>query len=83
MKWNNLNGQFYEGDQIETLTFYYEILVDSTSVEIYADHGKFCLIAPLVEAKNDEGFVFGKSRGLLKFDEIEVYELKSIWKNNR
>jgi len=44
VNWNNLNGEFYGGNQIENLSFYYEMLVDRTSVEIFADHGKFSLV---------------------------------------
>lgn len=79
MNWNNLNGQFYGGDQIETLTFYYEILVDKTSVEIFADHGKFSLIAPLKEAVNNNGFEFEKNWGKIMVEKLEVHELKSVW----
>lgn len=78
MNWNNLNGEFYGGDQIENLTFYYEILVDKTSVEIFADHGKFSLIAQLQNAKNDNGFEF-ENWANIKVEELEVHELKSIW----
>lgn len=79
MNWNNLNGQFYGGDQIETLTFYYEILVDRTSVEIFADHGKFSLIAPL-EAKNSDGFEFDKHGPAIAVEELEIHKMKSIWR---
>ncbi|MGQ8335192.1 GH32 C-terminal domain-containing protein [Sunxiuqinia sp. A32] len=79
MNWNNLNGEFYGGDQIENLTFYYEILVDRTSVEIFADHGKFSLVAQLQEAKNKNGFEFDKNWATIKIEELEINELKSIW----
>jgi hypothetical protein len=79
MNWNNLNGQFYGGDQIETLTFYYEILVDRTSVEIFADHGKFSLIAPL-EATNSDGFEFDKHGPAIAVEELEIHKMKSIWR---
>jgi len=79
MNWNKLNGEFYGGDQIETLTFYYEILVDRTSIEIFADHGKFSLIAPLQAAKNSSGFEFDKNGSVITIGELEVHELKSVW----
>lgn len=80
MNWNTLNGEFYGGDQIDQLTFYYELLVDRTSVELFADHGKFSLIAQLQAAKNTNGFEFGDWANI-QVEELEVYELKSIWES--
>ncbi|UII19769.1 DUF4980 domain-containing protein [Fulvivirga ligni] len=77
MNGNNLNGQFYGGDHIENLTFYYDIIVDRTSVEIFADHGKFSIISQLPEARNNNGFEFENA---IEVQQLEVYELKSIWK---
>ena len=79
MNWNNLNGAFYGGDQIDNFTFYYEILVDRTSVEVFADHGKFSLISQLEGAKNKNGFEFEENWGSIRIEELEVHELKSIW----
>ncbi|MFV0591729.1 MAG: 2,6-beta-D-fructofuranosidase [Draconibacterium sp.] len=78
MNGNNLNDVFYGGNQLEDLTFYYEILIDRTSVEIFADHGKFSLIAQLREAKNTNGFEF-EDWSNIKIEALEVHELKSIW----
>ncbi|MFV0375760.1 MAG: 2,6-beta-D-fructofuranosidase, partial [Mangrovibacterium sp.] len=79
MNWNNLNGEFYGGDQIEKMEFYYEILLDRTSVELFADHGKFCLIAPMPEAKNTDGLEF-EDWSAIQVQELEVQELGSVWK---
>ncbi|KOH43647.1 glycoside hydrolase family 32 protein [Sunxiuqinia dokdonensis] len=79
INWNNLNGEFYGGDNIETLTFYYEILVDKTSAEIFADHGKFSLILPLAEKKSNHGFKFESNWGDIEIEELEVHEIRSIW----
>ena len=78
MNWNNLNGEFYGGDQIENLSFYYEILVDKTSLEVFADHGKFTLIQQLEKAKNKNGFEFD-GWGAIQIEKLEVNELNSIW----
>lgn len=79
MNRNNLNGHFYGGDKIEELTFYYEILIDRTSVEIFTDHGKFSVIDPLKEAKNKNGFEFELNWPTIEIQELEVNTLKSIW----
>ena len=80
MNHNTLNGQFYGGDHIEELTFYYEIIIDRTSVEIFADHGKFSIIAPLEKAKNNQGLEFKNNWGQIEIEELTLYELNSIWK---
>ena len=79
MNKNDLNGHFYGGDKIEELTFYYEILVDRTSVEIFADHGKFCVIEPLHKARNENGFEFELNWPAIDIEELEVNTIKSIW----
>jgi fructan beta-fructosidase len=77
MNHNKLNGSFYPGDDISKLTFDLEILVDRTSVEVFADGGKFTSIRAAEIAKNDEGFKFG---GDIKIHMLEIHELNSIWK---
>lgn len=79
MNKNNLNGHFYGGDKIEELTFYYEILVDRTSVEIFADHGKFSVVDPLKEAKSKNGFEFELNWPTIEIEELEVNTVESIW----
>jgi hypothetical protein len=77
MNHNKLNGVFYPGQDIENLTFDLDILVDRTSVEIYADGGRFSVIRALAKDKNSDGFQFG---GDIKLHTLEIHELKSIWK---
>jgi len=73
-----LNNAFYGGDKIEDLTFYYEVLIDKTSIELFADHGKFSIISPQEAPKNGNGFEFNNWSKLL-IEDFEIYEIKSIW----
>ena len=77
--YNELNGRFYGGDQMEENTFYFEILVDKTSVEIFADHGKFSLIQALPLPKNESGFVFETDWQTVEIEQLEIHTLDSIW----
>jgi hypothetical protein len=56
-----------------------ELLLDRTSVEIFADQGKFSLIAPLKPAKNRDGLTFDKAKPGMKIQSLEIHELNSIW----
>ena len=67
---------FYPGDNIEALTMDLEILIDRTSLELFADKGKFTIISPLPESRNNTGFEFG---GNIKIHALEIHELKSVW----
>ena len=80
MNKNTLNKEYYGGDHIENLIFYFEILIDRTSVEIFADHGKFSLIAPLPKPVSTSGLAFEKNWSEIKIKHIEVNEMQSIWK---
>lgn len=76
---NRLNGVFYGGDRLDRLTMSLELLLDRTSVEIFADRGKFSLIAPLKAAKSQEGLSFDKNGSAVKIENLEVHELHSVW----
>lgn len=77
---NNLNETFYCGDHIENMTISLELLIDRTSVEIFADDGRFTIIEQLPEPKNNNGFEFEIGRrSEIKIHSLEVHELKTIW----
>jgi fructan beta-fructosidase len=64
---------------------YYEFIVDKTSLEVYVDHGRFTMILPRILNPEKRGLRFGAGDGGqrindLKINNLEVYELKSIWK---
>ncbi len=79
MNHNRLNDQFYGGDHIDNMTFYYEILIDRTCVEIFADHGKFSIISPIEKAKSNQGLEFKNYWGQIDIEELTVSKLNSIW----
>ena len=60
------------------MTISLEMLIDRTSVEIFADNGRFSVIEPLPEPKNHDGFAFDRGTEM-RVHLLEVYELKSIW----
>lgn len=78
---NLLNGVFYGGDHIENMTMSLEILLDRTSIEIFADHGRFTIVGQLAEPVNNDGFLFETGRSEVLIHHMEVHELNSIWKN--
>jgi fructan beta-fructosidase len=77
--YNKLNGVFYGGDHIENEIIDLELLVDRTSVEIFADYGRFSIIEQLALPANNEGFQFNTRRAKIYIHQLEVHELKSIW----
>lgn len=76
---NKLNGAFYAGDQIEDRTIELEILIDKTSVEIFADEGKFMVLSPRHLAKNNAGLQFAPRHDQVKIHDLEVHRLNSTW----
>ena len=80
MNFNLLNGAFYQNQHADSGGIELEILIDRTSVEIFADHGAFTVVESLPAAKNNRGLEFGPGRALIEIPFLEVYELKSIWK---
>jgi fructan beta-fructosidase len=76
MNHNKLNGVFYPGNDFEKLTMDLELLIDKTSLELFADDGKFTIIRQMEVPKNTQGFEFG---GNIKIHSLEIHELSSIW----
>lgn len=63
---------------------YYEFIVDRTSLEVYVDHGKFTMILPRKLNSENKGMRFaagdgGQTINDIKINNLEVFELKSIW----
>ena len=82
MNHNLLNGSFYAGDD-SGLIKAFEVLIDRTSAEIYADEGGFTVVLALEAPKNDNGLEIYKharyKEDPIKIHSLEVHELKSIW----
>lgn len=81
MNHNTLNDVFFEDDQVQTRTMNLEIIVDRTSLEIFAQSGAFTMIQERKEAQKDAAKLFLNPHGSkLKIHHFEVHELSSIWK---
>lgn len=76
---NKLNGAFYAGDQMEDRMIDLEILVDKTSIEVFADDGQFTVLSPRQEAKNNAGLQFAPRKDQVKIHALEVHRLKTAW----
>lgn len=66
-------------------TMSYEFIVDRTSLEVFVDRGRFTMILPRILNSENRGMRFGAGDGGqtindIKINNLEVYELKSIWK---
>ena len=73
---NRFNGAPYICDKPGIFRFNIEVILDRTSVEAYIGKGRLFISEQLKEKKTEEGLVF---RGDLKFNTLEITELKSIW----
>lgn len=81
MNHNTLNDVFFEDDQIQSRTMDLEIIVDRTSVELFAQNGKFTKIdARKSPVNGKKGFYFNPHGSKLKIHEFEIAPLTSIWK---
>jgi sucrose-6-phosphate hydrolase SacC (GH32 family) len=63
---------------------YYELIIDRISLEVFVDHGRFTMILPRILNPETRGMRFGAGDGGqtindIKINNLEVYELKSIW----
>lgn len=79
MNHNKINDEFFEVGDAESGSVDLELLVDRTSVEVFADQGRFSVVEPLREPRNDQGLAFGGRNFDYKIHYLEVHELKSIW----
>ncbi len=75
MNHNRLNGVFLSPDDNR---IYLEILIDRNSVEIYANHGRLYLASANNSVENQKQIVLF-SQGKTLLNNLEIYELKSIW----
>ena len=73
---NTINGNFYSPEDIGSMELSFDILLDSTSAEVYIDGGAFSYVMER-RAHNDSGFNFWGTNIMVK--NLEVYTLESIW----
>ncbi len=78
MNFNTLNDAFYEGIEAGNRSIELELLIDRTSVEIFADGGAFTVVKSLEVAKNDKSLEFLENKNV-QINTLEVHQLKSIW----
>lgn len=57
----------------------FEILIDRTSIEIFAGGGQFTIIQPRPRSLDKTGLIFGMSPNI-NVESLQVAELKSMWK---
>lgn len=69
----------YGGGESEGRHLDLEILIDRTSIEVFAGGGEFSLILPRITSGERSGLSF-RSPADIQIQKIEVAELKSIWK---
>jgi sucrose-6-phosphate hydrolase SacC (GH32 family) len=65
-------------------TMSYEFIVDRTSLEVFVDRGRFTMILPRILNPENRGMHFGAGDGGqtindIKINNLEVYEMQSIW----
>ncbi|MGM9704566.1 MAG: glycoside hydrolase family 32 protein [Prevotella sp.] len=82
MNGNRLNGEFYATDEPGSMDLDADIYVDRGVVEVYIDGGLFSYSMKRdVKSTNPEGYVFWGNN--LELKNLEVYNVKSIWNNNK
>jgi fructan beta-fructosidase len=60
-----------------------EILIDRASIEIFANNGEVVLSTCFTPVEKDKDLTLWTQGGELFVNEIEVYELRSVWKSNK
>ena len=73
---NTINGNFYSPEDIGSMELSFDMLLDSTSAEVYIDGGAFSYVMER-RAHNGSGFNFWGTNIMVK--NLEVYTLESIW----
>ena len=58
----------------------FEILLDRTSIEIFANDGEVVMSSCFVPTENDKELTFWTQGGEVMVEDLEAYELKSSWK---
>ena len=60
-----------------------EILLDRSSIEIFANDGKVSMSSCFVPEKNEYGLYLFNIGGELLVDKLEIYPMKSIWQKEK
>ena len=79
LNYNTINGHFYQNADPQSRSITFELLIDRTSVEIFADQGAYSFISSLNDPNNKDGLSFLENKDI-EIESLEVHLLKSIWK---
>ncbi|HBY51957.1 MAG TPA: hypothetical protein DEH15_05795 [Marinilabiliales bacterium] len=60
-----------------------EVLVDRSSIEIFADEGKVVMSSCFTPTENANGLYLFNTGGELLVEKLEIYPLKSIWETEK
>ncbi len=79
MNGNMLNGMFYSPEERTSMALSADIFIDRTSVEVFFDDGIYTSYQERKTNMNErKGFHFWGNN--IQVEELEIYEVKSIWK---
>ena len=71
------------GTDLTTSSNEIELLIDKTSAEIFINNGAKYIVRNLLHARNENGLEFSSELYGPAIEQLEVYELKSIWNTNK
>ena len=58
---------------------YFDILIDRSSVEVYANNGRAVITAVFNPAEGSDNYILYNTGGELLVDQLEIFELSTIW----
>ncbi|MDG2450316.1 MAG: GH32 C-terminal domain-containing protein [Saprospiraceae bacterium] len=82
MNFNRLNGAFYNTSKAESGGIELEMIIDKTSIEIFADDGAFTVVQSLEASSNSEGLWIASGHSQISIENMEIHKLQSIWQQN-
>ena len=76
MNRNTVNGTFYSPEEIGSMDLSFDIILDSTSAEVFIDGGALSLVMEL-HRRNGDGLNFWGNN--IKVKHLQLFSLDSIW----
>ena len=76
MNRNTVNGTFYSPEEIGSMDLSFDIILDSTSAEVFIDGGALSLVMEL-HRRNGDGLNFWGNN--IKIKHLQLFSLDSIW----
>ncbi len=62
---------------------YLDILLDRSSVEVFANNGHAAISCNLFNQENNKGYILYNTGGELLVEELSIFEMKSIWETDK